>query len=87
MDFYENVYESNISASPTRMIQLGDKGNLQSEKQKKIILIATNPIRDNELNLRTTNYYFFLKACFYRRLQIHVYKQNAIFFILQNIFV
>lgn len=51
MDFYENVNEYNISASPTRMIQLGDKGNLQSEKQKKIILIATNPIRDNELNL------------------------------------
>lgn len=59
MDFYENVNESNISASPTRMIQLGDKGNLQSEKQKKIIFIATNPIRDNELNLRTTNYYYF----------------------------
>lgn len=35
MDFYENVNEYNISASPTRMIQLGDKGNLQSEKQKK----------------------------------------------------
>lgn len=47
MDFYENVYESNISASPTRMKQLGVKGNLQSEKQNKIILIATNPIRDN----------------------------------------
>lgn len=57
MDFYENVYES-------RMIQLGDKGNLQPEKQKKIILIATNPIRDNELNLRTTNYYFYLKNMF-----------------------
>lgn len=63
MDFYENVYESNISASPTR-IQLGDKGNLQPEKQKKIILIATNPIRDNELNLRTTNYYFYLRNMF-----------------------
>lgn len=87
MDFYENVNESNISASPTRMIQLGDKGNLQPEKQKKIILISTNPIRDNELNLRTTNYYFYLRNMFYRRLQIHVYKQNAIFFILQNSFV
>lgn len=64
MDFYENVNESNISASPTRMIQLGDKENLQSEKQKKIIFIATNPIRDNELNLRTTNYYFFFKNMF-----------------------
>lgn len=64
MDFYENVNEYNISASPTRMIQLGDKGNLQSEKQKKIILIATNPIRDNELNLRTTNYYFYLRNMF-----------------------
>lgn len=64
MDFYENVYESNISASPTRMKQLGVKGNLQSEKQNKIILIATNPIRDNELNLRTTNYYFYLKNMF-----------------------
>lgn len=64
MDFYENVYESNISASPTRMIQLGDKGNLQPEKQKQIILISTNPIRDNELNLRTTNYYFYLRNMF-----------------------
>lgn len=64
MDFYEHVYESNISASPTRMIQLGDKGNLQPEKQKKIILISTNPIRDNELNLWTTNYYFYLRNMF-----------------------
>lgn len=64
MDFYENVYESNISASPTRMIQLGDKGNLQPEKQKKINLISTNPFRDNELNLRTTNYYFYLRNMF-----------------------
>lgn len=64
MDFYENVNEYNISESPTRMIQLGDKGNLQPEKQKKIILISTNPIRDNELNLRTTNYYFYLRNMF-----------------------
>lgn len=39
MDFYENVNESNISASPTRMIQLGDKGNNLKNRKKLFLLL------------------------------------------------
>lgn len=44
-----------VSTSSTWRFQLGDKWNVQSEKQQIFILIATNPTRDNELNLRTAN--------------------------------
>lgn len=87
MDFYENVYESNISASPTRMKQLGVKGNLQSENRKKLFLLLPILLETINWTCEQQIIIFILKTRFYRRLQIHVYKQNAIFFILQNSFV
>lgn len=63
------------------------KGTCNLKNRKKLFLLLPILLETMNWTCEQQIIIFIWETCFCRRLQIHVYKQNAIFFILQNIFV